>query len=556
MESTAKKGFFLTRWGSWLIERCKWSNCGVVGKTIWVLLPPLLLFALFTLRGLYHDLVLFIVLKTPLAILVVLSIRFVVKRVKKREGAWWKKTWTGIKWTFAAVVVYTAGAMSYEYLSLYTNYKTRIQAVALVNMPLTANEKVQAVYSIHSIADKESVDDTKDVSLPHMVRFNEAARKRYGLGQDADYWFTMAVEPSKTKIWQYLFGHVEQVFLTPGNTLSPKFDQKNKEVAKVEFSFGENLILSSNVKTAAIKKLGFWQYFRYEPVNYSIYIPDDNGEFVQVVPLIKWTGILFPMPEYGGAVVFKQGKTPYFEKVLFGGGEVVTADRVKDHGYLHGQLLVPDQVALYAAQTFRFYAGFWAPFWGNHDGDVRVPNPPNSYTVFPFEEYFVLSEVSGGKAEDGLCHYIPLEPYGEGKSMLSLSLFVKGDDSHVYYFDHKTSPEKLMGPTAIPGKVVSELPNYDWNRAEPTEMTPVVRDVYGERHLYWKTNIQTKSGDSLQTITFGKAEIALIDAADRQVCIHLEGDEAHPSNWLQQMELKSSKMPVSKREEEVLLIKD
>ncbi len=550
MESTARKGFFLTRWGRNIQGWFKWRNYGVVGKTIWVLLAFLLLFALFTLRGLYHPLVLFIVLKTPLAILLVSTIYFVVKRVKKREGAWWKKTWTGIIWTFAAVVVYTAGAMSYEYVSLYRNH-LRIRSVELTDMPLTAHEKVQAVYSIHSIADKESVDDTKDVSLPHMVRFNEAARRRYGLGQDAEYWFTMAVEPSSTKIWQYLFGHVEQVFLTPGNTLSPKFDEKNKEVAKVEFSFGENLILSSNVKTAAIKKLGFWQYFRYEPVNYSIYIPDDNGDFVQVVPLIKWTGILFPMPEYGGVVVFKQGKAPYFEKVLFGGGEVITADKVTDHDFLTGQLLVPDQVALYAAQTFRFYKGFWAPSWGNHAGDVRVPNSPNSYTILPFEEYFVLSEVSGGKAQDGLCHYIPLEPYGKDKSLLSLSLFVKGDDSHVYYFDHKTSPEKLMGPTAIPSKVRDYMPEYDWHRQEPTEMTPVVRDVNGDRHLYWKTNIQAKSGDSLQIITFGKAEIALIDAADRQVCIHLEGNEAHPSSWQAYMEQESSKEHVRKEEDTV-----
>ncbi|MCI5050725.1 MAG: hypothetical protein MRY57_00235 [Candidatus Pacebacteria bacterium] len=485
---------------------------------------------LFFERAYLHPIVLFVSIKTPVILLLALvGFLFVRKfnRVKKTSN----KIITAAVAITIGVGTFYLGEWTYDYCAYAYNFHTRIKAQEISVLPETDYEKVHARVTVHGVAERDRTEDTQDVTLAHYVRDID----------DGEHYWTMGVEPSKTKWVQYLFGNVSQVFFTKGNSLSLRFDKESKEVTDVDFQFGEYLLFSNNIEQAAIKKLNALQYWRYEPADYAIYInrgskPDENGEmkkdWVQVIPVTKWVGVLFPMPEPAGVIVIDQNHVSYVEKIFLGAGDFVSRAEVRDTDYLQGQLLIPESYSVYMANCFRFYHSLFAPMPGNHEGDIRIPNIPNNFTSFPFKEYFRMSKVdSTGNAYDGFYHYIPLSPFGD-KNLLSLSLFVAGDDGRdVYYIDHKKTGTKMDGPSSIPSRVVDGNSNYDWSKAVPTEVSPVVKTVHGERHLIWKSAIQTYGDDERTQITFGKTELFFLVAKDLSASIRLEGRDASTANW-------------------------
>jgi hypothetical protein len=496
---------------------------GTTGIFWWI---PMLVF----FRSVWHPLVLFITVKTPLVLVGIIALILLYRFVKSRT------TPTGRVVSFLTSVgviafIVLCGPVTYEYFSILVNYHTRMKAFKLQELPLTANEKVHAKYTIHSAANRQGSASTRDVTKPHYVRL-----------YDSTWNWTMHPEVSKTKWQQVLFSHVTEVFYTKGDETAPKFDSIHNEVAKVNFMFGEFLYFSSNSHNAATKKLSFWQYFRNEPVDYIIDLQDDDGEWVQVVPIIKWEGLFFPMPTFGGVMINRQGDIPWIERVLFGGGEFIAQDQIKNHSFLKGQSLVPTEVSLYIASTFRVHYNWMAPLPGNHENDIRIPDMPNEFTHFPFQEYFKMSEVVPDSlkdiAYDGVYQYIPLEPYGKDKQSLLFSLFVRGDDAvQLFYYDHVKQGENLIGPSAVPGKVEAAMNNLNSTRAVPTEQRPIVRKIHGKNTLAWQTSIQAVRGDSAEKeITFGQAQIGIVPAADWDKFIYLTGEKTKPKYWQEEMQ--------------------
>ena len=68
---------------------------------------------------------------------------------------------------------------------------------------------------------------------------------------------------------------------------------------------GEELLFGSNSQHRGHPELRAWRYLNYDPVDVS-YVPDDDGQWVQIVSLIRWSGLFFPQPEFGGVQLIRQ----------------------------------------------------------------------------------------------------------------------------------------------------------------------------------------------------------------------------------------------------------
>src|SRR3989344_2102693 len=169
----------------------------------------------------------------------------------------------------------------------------------------------------------------------------------------------MAVEPAKLR---RIYRPIREVISVPVTTPSPNFSRENRN--PVVFHTGENLRFEKNTKIAAVRSFGLLRFLTYEPADVK-YVKDDDGQWVQLVLLVRWKGIFFPYPEFGGVQLIKQrewsiGKL--FARFFTGEGVWIRPEDVPKHRFLVGQNIVPYAVSRFAANSFRFQNGFFAPF--------------------------------------------------------------------------------------------------------------------------------------------------------------------------------------------------
>ncbi len=372
-------------------------------KVLFVLLSLTLVAGAVISRALWHPLLMVVrrhsYLPLALLLLVLLSWLMLRRRNKKAVIAY------AVFMALAAAVV---GACIYlqvnphQYLAYYIRYQT-LEKKELRELPITGHERVQPLNSLLTLA-RQSTDETEQVMRPNFVRVGE------------EYRFVLSVEPDK--FFPRLVGDVRELINIPGSTPSPSFSQDSRET--VRFETGENLFLGKNSLTNAVKTFGPWKFLNYEPADVR-YVKDAKGQWVQLVSLIRWKGILFPRPEFGGVVLIRQPKDSEVlrkvRRLFLGEGEWVRPAEVAKHPFLSGQNTLTYEVSRYNAQSFRFQNGLLAPAPGYHVGDIRIPDLKEDINDQPFTAHF---NIPGQKAK--LYHYFALEPYVADKQGLNTSL--------------------------------------------------------------------------------------------------------------------------------------
>jgi len=279
---------------------------------------PVLAFALygggaalfFILRAQYQPLVLEVRKYFPLIVLGVIMLWVVVE--KFRSSRWRGKAATLLAVAVLGAIGYSVRLEPYRYVMLYVRYRT-LSIVTLDQLPVTGYERIQPLHSVRVNA-REAMAETESASNPDFVRIG------------GEYRWTMAIEPSYRFL--KLTDHVRELFSIPATTPSPNFFGQNRK--KVEFDVGENLILGRRSAACAIKSFGILRYFSYEPADVK-YLLDDNGEWVQVITLIRWRGWIFPWPEFGGVHVIKQGRATMWgavKRAFFGAGEWIAPEDI------------------------------------------------------------------------------------------------------------------------------------------------------------------------------------------------------------------------------------
>ncbi len=452
-----------------------------------------------------------------------------------------KLTLTGL--VFALLVAAFRISPVYDYVSLFIRYQTFPQ-VDLRELPVSGNERIQPLNSIFSLAHEKMVE-TEAPCRPDFVRVRDE------LGNESYRW-TMAIEPAY--LTRRILEPVRQVYSVSATSPAPDFSKDNRK--EVSFDVGENLKLGRQTHTAVLRSFGPWRFLNYEPEEVT-YVTDDKGDWVQVVTLVKWTGLFFPRPEFGGVQLIRQNKgglDAAFERGWRGRGEWIPPAEIAKHPFLHGQNLNSQEVARTVARSFRYQAGFLAPMPGRHKGDIRIPDLPDDVNNQPFTTYFGAS----GKMPAGLYHYFALEPFDPSKQGLNTSLFLPADGTRrVYVYRHHELSGSLTGVSAVGAKVRESKKNYDWTTNRPVEHRPFIRTIAGERRFFWLTTVVTykedvpgagvdspadegaPEGRSTRFIAGSFPEVVITDAAQN---VPVWVDAANPAGWERELEVALSQV--------------
>ena len=493
----------------------RYWNRGTKQKIILIIVGLIAFGALFFLRDDYQPLLLFLRKYLFVLLLFTLIIYLGIKSFRRATSAL-KKIFRAILTVASIALIYVLlwNVGMYNYLQTYNVFKDmNLQEIS--KLPLSRNERIQPYNNIKTMA-YESISETKEVSAPQLVRVD-----------DRNQW-TMAVQPSQEYFIQRTKDNIEELFSVSSTSPSPRFSNENRIPAT--FAIGESLAFSRNTYNAVVQRFNPWQLFNYEP-HEAYYMKNDSGNWVQVVSLIKWKGFFFPYPTFGGVMVLETGEhdfNDYLERILIGKGTFISAEDVQKHPYLTRQNTVSEKVTRLQAKSMMFLGGFTDPLPWNKKTAVKIPDLIEDQNQQPFVTDFKFTG-SVNNAYDGLYHWFGLEPIGENRTGLSISVFIPADGSKaVYYYDHAGRKEGLAGVSAMPAKVMESKKSYDWTVNKPVEFRPFIRDIAGKRRLFMLSTVAAKRANSDQFDGGSTPDLALVDVSYKDV---VWIDAKHPSQW-------------------------
>ena len=491
-------------------------NKGKKQKTITIIVSLILLIVLFVLRDDYQPALLF-VRKFIFIILFSGIILFLGLRKFRKSAS------TGSRLGILGLLVVFFGILyalgwhfkMYDYMKTY-NVFNHLNKVEINELPLTQNERIQPLRNIFSMAN-ESVGETKDVSLPHLVRIDNENK------------WTMAIQPTEKYMWQGMTDNTEEVFSVSSTTPFPRFSSENR--IPVTFSIGESLKFSRNTYNAVVQRFNFFQLFTMEPSD-TYYMKNDTGQWVQVVSLIKWKGFLFPYPTFGGVMVIDNGEhdfNDYVERILIGKGNYVSPEEMKNYPFLIGQNTLAEKVSRLQAESLKFLGGFSDPLPWNMETAVKIPEMPKDQNQQPYVTDFDFSDTESD-GYSGLYHWFGLEPVGEERTSLSYSVFIPADGTDkLYYYNHAAKKQGYAGVSAMPLKVKESRKEYDWTANTPVEFRPYIKNLAGKKRMFFMGTVSSISDtDSKQFDGSATPDLVLVDSEYRDV---VWIDVKHPSQW-------------------------
>jgi hypothetical protein len=490
--------------------RLFWKN----GKPA-ILTYILLVLALFFFRDDYQPVLLFLRKYIFIILLSGIVLFFGLRKFRKTASTGGRLGILGILLVFFGLL-YAVGwhFKMYDYMKTY-NVFNHLNKVEINELPLTQNERIQPLRNIFSMAN-ESVGETKDVSLPHLVRV------------DGENKWTMAIQPSEKYTLQQISDNTEEVFSVSSTTPFPRFSSENR--IPVVFSIGESLKFSRNTYNAVVQRFNPWMLFNYEPGD-VFYMKNDSGKWVEVVSLIKWKGFLFPYPTFGGVMVIDNGEhdiNDYFERVLIGKGTYISPDEMNNHPYLTRQNTLSEKVSRIQAESLKFLGGFSDPLPWNMETAVKIPDLPDDQNEQPFVTDFDFSGTDTN-AYSGLYHWFGLEPVGDERTSLTFSVFIPADGTDkLYYYDHAAKKQGYAGVSAMPLKVIESRKEFDWTVNKPVEFRPYIKDIAGRKRMFFLGTISAIREGSDNFDGSATPDLALIDAEYRDV---IWIDVKHPSQW-------------------------
>lgn len=493
----------------------KYWKKGTKQKVITVLFAILLFLLLVVLRDDYQPVLLFI-RKYIFFLLLSIIILYLSIRKFRNTASSGKRIIILIAILAFFSLLYFVGwhHKMYDYMKTYMVFEN-LNRVEINELPITQNERIQPMRNIFYMAN-ESVGETKDISLPHLVRVDNINK------------WTMAIEPAEKYVWQRINDNIEEVFAVSSTTPFPRFSSNNR--ISTTFSIGESLKFSRNTYNAVVQRFNFLQFFTLEPGD-VFYMKNDQGKWVEVASLIKWKGFFFPYPVFGGVMVIENGKhdfNDYIERILIGKGTYISPEDMKNYPYLTKQNTVSETITRIQAESLKFLGGFSDPLPWNMETAVKIPNLPDDQNEQPFVTDFDFSDFDN-EAYSGLYHWFGLEPVGEERTSLTYSVFVPADGTDkLYYYDHASKKEGYAGVSAMPLKVIESRKEFDWTVNKPVEFRPYIKNIAGRKRMFFLGTISAIRADSDNFDGSATPDLALIDSEYRDV---VWIDAKHPSEW-------------------------
>lgn len=400
----------------------------------------------------------------------------------------------------AAVVIF-AGRGVHEGISQYVRYET-MPLAELPEMPVTDYERILPLHGVYTLVAHRMNKATKAPSEPDFVR------------DGSEYAWTMAIQPTSLE-GRYWEDRVDDVLKLGAADPSP--DLSRTPPTPVDFGAGENLGLGANITTCVRRAFGPWQFFNNDVGN-VYYIKNDAGQYVIAVSLIKWTGWIFPWPEFGGVQIIDQGHLNMAIRALFGCGHWVPPQDMDKHPFLIGQNNIPYEMTRFMASSFKFQDGLTAPMFWNRQDVVEIADLPEGVNQQPFTLFFHMPGETHGK----LYQYFALKPADPNKQGLAISFFFPADGiGHAYVYRHFAHNESPLGVTQVTIQLVASKRLYDWEKNIAVEHRPYIRDIADSegnvaRRKFWLSTVVTltekrEEGKPLSFEPGAVPEIALTD---------------------------------------------
>lgn len=490
-------------------------NKGGKQKFIVIFISLILLLLLFILRDDFQPGLLFL-RKYIFIILLCFTVVFFGLRKFRRTASTGGRLLTlfGIILFLGSVYFIGWHLKMYDYIKTYNVFNS-LNRAEIKELPLTRNERIQPLMNIFSMAN-ESVGETKDVSLPHLVRIDTVNK------------WTMAIQPTEKYAWQGITDNTEEVFAVSSTTPFPRFSSENR--IPVTFSIGESLKFSRNTYNAVVQRFNIFQLFNMEPSD-TYYMKNDKGAWVQVVSLIKWKGFFFPYPSFGGVMVVENGAhdfNDYIERILIGKGTYISPEEMRNYPYLTKQNTLAEKVSRLQAESLKFIGGFSDPLPWNMETAVKIPDLPDDQNQQPFVTDFDFSDTKSD-AYTGLYHWFGLEPVGEERTSLTYSVFIPADGTDkLYYYDHASKKQGYAGVSAMPLKVIESRKEFDWSVNKPVEFRPYIKEIAGRKRMFFLSTISAIRDESSKFDGSATPDLALIDSEYRDV---VWIDAKRPSKW-------------------------
>jgi len=491
-----------------------WQKGGKQKRNL-ILLSIILIIVLLYFRDDYQPALLFVRKYIFIIVLVITVLLLGIRSIRKATSAG-KKIGVFIVQVLFFGILYVVGwhFEMYDYMRSF-NVFNNLNRIEISELPLTKNERIQPLRNIFSMAN-ESVGETKDVSLPHLVRVDSINK------------WTMAIQPTEKYALQGMTDNIEEIFAVSSTTPFPRFSSENRVPAT--FSIGESLKFSRNTYNAVVQRFSIFQLFTMEPSD-TFYMKNDKGAWVEVVSLIKWKGFFFPYPSFGGVMVIENGEhdfNDYIERILIGKGTYISPEEMKSYPYLTRQNTLSEKVSRLQAESLKFLGGFSGPLYWNMETAVKIPDLPDDQNQQPFVTDFDFSNTSL-KAYSGLYHWFGLEPVGDERTSLTYSVFIPSDGTDaLYFYDHGARKQGYAGVSAMPLKVMESRKEFDWSVNKPVEFRPYIKEIAGRKRMFFIGTIAAVREGSSKFDGAATPDLALVDSEYRDV---VWIDAKHPSKW-------------------------
>lgn len=269
----------------------------------------------------------------------------------------------------------------------------------------------------------------------------------------------------------YLINKMSGFVTVDVDTLERKVNIQNQE-----FKYSEGIGITDNIYFQLLKKKYFVSYTS-EP----IYLKNDAGKWVTVVPYMTYKGLLFRVPEWGGVMVVESD----------GSMADYTPQEAQKISYLKGNRIYPKELTNYYAHSYSYLGGLLNK-WFIHKNQVEIVSLPNDESIIH------------ASTKEGFKQIVVAEPYGQSYGIYKIFLFdATTGKREVISYDENS---QLTGPVAAADYIKRAFPTYNWNNFQLAEPRPVT--VKGQ--LNWLLSI-------IPNDSAGIATTVLFDAKTNKV---------------------------------------
>ncbi len=370
------------------------------------------------------------------------------------------KTLRTVRFLIAFVLIWISFAFMpdiYNFVRQGIHY-AQLNKIELDRLPNTKYEIPFPNKAVKSYIDERGSGDIYDCSYPWVVWIGDPTP----VGERPNIKFSCALEPDPQMGLQKATKNVEEILLLDAYS----------NLLQVETRISVNSPISGTSYSAhnrpleiIMRRLGLIEYLSMKPARFGYLPVIKNGIVVEsyiVVSMIKYAGF-FRKPKFGGVYLIPISKSSgvgaELAKATTGIGTYLTPQQCQSDQYwfLNHQDLIPHEVAVYNANTFRFKTGWWKALPGVREHSDVPNNKLIKANQQPYLSYYDFSKTKV-KITEGFYDACFLETYKQNNRQRTYSVYspVTGEDI-VYFYDHMLRNENLKGTTSIVSDYMSQV---------------------------------------------------------------------------------------------------